>query len=106
MRAVDKLKPREKNEIGNSELKAQLADAALKLLICGEDYNKFAYSSCEFGYLFDVRDHGIDALFKLVTDKTTAYFAIQGGEFIRLNFTEERFRSTVNNLFKKQQEDC
>lgn len=105
MRAIDKLKPREYNEIGNKKLKIQLADEALKLLVCGKDYNDFAYTKCEFGYLFDIRNHGIDALFKIETDKITAYFAIQGGKFMRLDFTEELFRSTSDGLFKKQQMD-
>ncbi len=83
-----KRKPRESNEINNSELKIKLADTALGLLAEGE----------EFGYLFDIERHGIEALFKLVTDKTTAYFAAQGDRLMRLDFNEELFQTTVEGF--------
>ncbi|MDE7362938.1 MAG: hypothetical protein K2N38_13500 [Oscillospiraceae bacterium] len=93
-----KKKPRESNEIGNSELKIKLADAALGLLAEGEDYTELANTKCEFGYLFDIEGHGIEALFKLETDKTTAYFAAQGDKLMRLNFNEELFKSTTESF--------
>lgn len=93
-----KKKPRESNEIGNSQLKINLADTALGLLAEGEDYTELANTKCEFGYLFDIEGHGIEALFKLETDKTTAYFAAQGDKLMRLNFNEELFRTTTEGF--------
>lgn len=93
-----KKKPRESNEIANSELKINLADTALGLLVQGEDYGELANTKCEFGYLFDIEGHGIEALFKLETDKTTAYFAAQGDKLMRLNFNEELFRTTTEGF--------
>lgn len=93
-----KKKPRESNEIANSELKINLADTALGLLVEGEDFVELANTKCEFGYLFDIEGHGIEALFKLETDKTTAYFAAQGDKLMRLNFNEELFRSTTEGF--------
>ena len=93
-----KKQPAERNEINNRELKIKLADAALVLLVQGEDFEKLADTQCEFGYLFDIDDHGIEALFKLTTDKTTAYFAAQGDKLMRLNFNEELFRTTVEGF--------
>ena len=93
-----KKKPRESNEIGNSELKINLANTALGLLAEGEDFTELANTKCEFGYLFDIEGHGIEALFKLETDKTTAYFAAQGDKLMRLNFNEELFRTTTEGF--------
>ncbi len=93
-----KRKPRESNEINNSELKIKLADTALGLLAEGADFTELANTKCEFGYLFDIERHGIEALFKLVTDKTTAYFAAQGDRLMRLDFNEELFQTTVEGF--------
>ena len=93
--------PNEKNEIGNKQLKENLANTALGLLEQGKDYDELAYTKVEFGYLFDIEGHGIEALFKVITDKTTAYFAAQGNKLMRLNFTEELFRSTAEGFLDR-----
>lgn len=92
--------PGERNEINNRNLKMQLADTALGLLVQGEDFGELANTQCEFGYLFDIEGHGIEALFKLTTDMTTAYFAAQVDKLIRLNFSEELFRTTTESFLE------
>lgn len=90
--------PGERNEIGNHDLKVNLANTALGLLVQGEDYEELANTQVTFGYLFDIDDHGLEALYKIVTDKTTAYFAAQGDKLMRLNFNEELFDTTVEGF--------
>lgn len=92
------LRAKESNEINNKELKENIADVAIGLLEEGSDYNKLAYTKVEFGYLFDIDDHGIEALLKVITDKTTAYFAVQGTSMMRLNFSNELFNTTVEGF--------
>lgn len=89
---------KEVNEINNRELKENIANKALSLLSIDEDYENLAYTKIEFGYLFDIDGHGIEALLKIITDKTTSYFAVQGTDLIRLNFSEELFETTVESL--------
>ena len=89
------MKAKESNEINNKELKENIANYALSLLEEGSDYIDLAYTTVQFGYLFDIEDHGLEALLKVVTDKTTAYFAVQGTSMMRLNFSEELFETTV-----------
>lgn len=96
-------KPKESNEIANRELKEHLADAALQNLHENVDYENLAYTKVEFGYLFDIDGHGIEALFKVITDKTTAYFAVQGEKLLRLNFSEALFKSTVDGFLDLHQ---
>lgn len=91
-------RPREKNEIANKPLKENLANAALGILQQGTDYEELAYTTVEFGYLFDIEGHGLEGLFKVVTDKTTAYFAVQGMRLMRLNFSEGLFQATVDGF--------
>lgn len=94
-----------RNVIDDRELKMQLADTALGLLMQGEDYGELANTRCEFGYLYYIDDHGIESLFKLETDKTTAYFAAQGDKLMRLNFNEELFRSTIEGFLEAHGEN-
>ena len=93
-------KPRETNEIENSQLKERLADAALGLLSPGEDYGELNRTKVRFGYLFQVEDRGIQAMFKIMTDKTTAYFIVQGSSLSRMNFTEETYKSLVEQTLE------
>ena len=89
------MKAKESNEINNKELKENIANTALSLLEEGSDYVDLAYTTVQFGYLFDIEDHGLEALLKVVTDKATAYFTVQGTSMMRLNFSEELFETTV-----------
>lgn len=88
-------KPKESNEISNKELKEHIANHAILQLREGIDYDGLAHTKVEFGYLFDIEGHGIEALFKIITDKTTLYFAVQGTKMIWLDYSEELFNSTV-----------
>ena len=89
------MKAKESNEINNKELKENIANSALSLLEEGSDYIDLAYTTVQFGYLFDIDDHGLEALLKVITDKTTAYFAVQGTSMMRPNFSDELFETTV-----------
>ncbi len=93
-----KHKAKERNEIGNKELKETLADAALSTLKQGEHYNNLAYTTVEFGYLFDIDEHGLEALFKITTDKGIFYFAAQKQSLITLNFNEALFKTTTDGF--------
>lgn len=88
----------EKNEINNSALKENLANAALQMLVQGEDYDQLAGTICNFGYLFNIEGHGLEALFKIETDKKIAYFAAQGNSIMKLDFNEELFQTTTEGF--------
>ena len=85
------MKPTEHNEMENKALKEHLASAALQMLAEGTDYENLAGTTCRFGYLFQIDGHGLEALFQLVTDKGTAYFAAQGDQLLRLSINEALF---------------
>lgn len=93
-----KEKPKERNEIGNKDLKEHLANTALATLKQGEHYNDLAYTTVEFGYLFDIDDHGLEALFKVITDKGTFYFAAQKESLLSLDFNEALFQTTTEGF--------
>jgi len=90
-----------RDEIDNKELKENLADTALSTLKQNDDYNSLAGITVEFGYLFDIDEHGIEALFKIITDKETFYFAAQKSSIIRLNFNEALFEEITRKFLEK-----
>lgn len=96
-------KPKEKNEIENKVLKENIANTALAQLSQGEDYESLAYTKVEFSYLFDIENHGIEALFKIITDKNTFYFAVQGPKLLRLTLTEELYSAYVDGFYSARQ---
>ena len=100
---LEEKKPREKNEIENRELKENLANLALSLLREEEDYQELAYAQCQFGYLFVIEGHGLEALFKLMTDKGTTYFAAQKQSLLRLHLTEELFQNATETFLSLHQ---
>lgn len=81
------------------EVKEFLANSALSQLKKEGDVIEFENSNVEFGYLY-LRDNDYESLFKVVTDKTTIYFAAQQGRLITLedNFNEALFQSTIDRM--------
>lgn len=90
----------EHNEINNKELKEKLATFALQTLVEGKDYNQLEFTECEFGYLFVIENHGLEALFKIKTDKGIFYFAAQGNSILSLDLNEELFAGTTDTFLQ------
>ena len=88
------------NKIEDKELKEWIANNAINLLEKDKDYNELANTKVEFGYLFDFEHHGIEALLKVITDKETIYFALQGAKMMRVSLTEETFNAYVEGFMK------
>ena len=88
------------NKIEDKELKEWIANNAINLLEKDKDYSELANTIVEFGYLYDFEGHGIEALMKVITDKDTLYFAVQGTKMMRVNLTEELFNTTVEGFMK------
>ena len=88
----------EKNRINDTALREELANAAIATLTAGEDYTSPEGIQCEFGYIIDIEEHGLEALFKVTTDKGVFYFADQRGKILRLAFDEKLFRVTTDSF--------
>ena len=96
-------KTAERNCIEDRELKMNLANTAVGLLVPGEDFEQLENTRCEFGYLFWIEEHGLEALFKITTDKRECYVAAQKESLMRLNINEELFRSTAETFLSMHQ---
>ncbi len=88
------------NKIEDKELKEWIANHAINLLEKEKDYNELANTKVEFGYLYEFENHGIEALMKVITDKDTIYFAVQGQQMMRLDLSEEVFNTYVEGFMK------
>ena len=88
------------NKIEDKELKEWIANNTINLLENDKDYSELANAIVEFGYLDDFEGHGIEALLKVVTDKETVYFAVQGTKMMRVDLTEETFNAYVEGFIK------
>lgn len=88
------------SKLDDKKLKEWIADNAINLLNKNVDYNELAYTTVEFGYLYEFENHGIEALFKVITDKKTLYFAVQGTKMLRLELNEELFNAYVEGFLK------
>lgn len=88
------------NKIEDKELKEWIANNTINLLEKDKDYSELANAIVEFGYLYDFEGHGIEALLKVVTDKETVYFAVQGIKMMRVDLTEETFNAYVEGFIK------
>jgi hypothetical protein len=95
-----KMKLTERNEIDNKRLKEMLADTALSILHKGEDYISLTGLTVNFGYLFNIEKHGLEALFKVTTDKGAVYFAAQKDKLLRLNINESQFNAYTEVFMK------
>ncbi len=92
-----KKKPRETNEKDNFALKEALAEEAIeKWLVKGRDYGSFSDLRAEYGYIFIIEEHGIEALFKISAPRGTYYFAVRGDRVVELDFDEKLFRRTAD----------
>lgn len=88
-------KPRKSNEINNFALKESLAQEAIdRLLVKGRDYQERSELKAEYGYIFLIEEHGFEALFKIMSNVGTFYFAVQGEKIMALDFDEKLFRAT------------
>jgi len=66
----------------------------------GKNYTDLANTKVEFGYLFMIGDHDIEALLKVITDKTTIYFAVHKSSVMMLSpdFNEQNFDFTTETF--------
>ena len=88
------------NKIEDKELKEWIVNNAINVLEKDKDYNELTNTKVEFGYLYDFEGHGIEALLKVITDKDTLYFAVQGQKMMRLDLSEELFNTYAEGFMK------
>lgn len=54
----------------------------------------------EFGYVFVMENHGLEALFKIIKDNSIYYFAAQQQELKMLSLDEDLYRAYVEQTLE------
>ena len=95
----------EQNQIHNSGLKSQIADAAISYLLSRKLLSEQELSGLEleFGYVFLTEQGAVEALLRLAVrngqDKPPCfYFALQQGRLIHVKLEEDQFRLYVETM--------
>lgn len=87
----------EVNQINNKELKENLANTALSILVNMQKITQddFGGIQAEFGYLLMIEGRGLEALFKIIQNDNMYYFAVQQDELMMVEINEAQYESTV-----------
>ena len=88
------------NQINNMELQEQLVNSALSVLVDMQKItpDDFADVEVEFGYLFMIEGHGLEALFKIEKNDDVYYFAAQQAELMLVDINEGQYDATVDRM--------
>lgn len=91
------------NQIDNRELKENLADTALSVLVNTQKitFDDFAGIKAEFGYLLMIENHGLEALFKIMRGDDVYYFAAQQDKLRLIEIDENQYKSTVDYMLSQ-----
>ena len=90
----------EKNMAFNAPLKENLANAAINFLaqnqlITEEDFKTLSF---EMGYMLQMENEQLEALFKICYSGKKQYFALQNNKLMILKYTDELFNQTVEYM--------
>ena len=92
------------NEIHNEEITHTLVELGMGLLIKDKDFENIEEMRCTFGYCIKGVDGKIESLFKIETDKITAYYQYVHDKIMRLNIDEDMF-NTATDIFYSNNKD-
>lgn len=92
----------ETDQMNNSILKANLLDRALYVLLDQKEikWEELPGIQVEFGYALKIKDHGLEALFKVIKDDRVFYFAFQVKTLRFITINEEQFQAVTKKMLK------
>lgn len=88
--------------MNNREMKTKLLDHTLALLLNQNEItpDDMPGIQAQFGYFMDIKDHGIEALFKIMNGEKVFYFALQQQSLKFLTINEEQFQAVTKKMLK------
>ena len=88
------------NEINNSRLKQNIAEATIGVLLNNKLIidNDLPNFQIQFGYIFSKEDGVLEALMKTICNEKVFYFACQKGSLMLININENQYNETVNYM--------
>ncbi len=92
----------EVDQMLNKELKEELADQALTVLLNQKEIEMgdLEWIKCTFGYILNLPGHGLEALYKIIKDDKVWYFAFQQDTLRYIGINEEQFQSVTEHMIE------
>ena len=90
----------EKNEIKNTDLKQNIANSIVQILLDNNLIleNELVNLQIQFGYLFTKEDGVLEALMKTTCNNKTFYFALQKGNIMLININDIQYNQTIDYM--------
>lgn len=86
--------------LNNRGMKTKLLDHAVALLINQKEIEPADMTGiqAQFGYFMDIKEHGSEALFKIMKGEKVWYLALQQQSLKLLTINEAQFQSVTQNM--------
>lgn len=86
----------------NRDMKSKLLDYTMTLLINQKEIEpeEMAGITAKFGYFMEIKDHGMEALFKIIKDDKVWYFALQQESLKLLTINEAQFQQVTEDMIR------
>ena len=93
---------KEKNLMGDEELKTTLKEEASNVLVLNKliEKNESLNTEINFGYVFLRENEKIEALFKINVKDNTFYFGCQDEKLMLLSTNEDMYNSIIENMYE------
>ena len=88
--------------LSNMEMKTKLLDYTMSMLINQKEIepDDMPGITAKFGYFMDIKDHGMEALFKIIKNDKEWYFALQQDSLKLLTINEAQFQQVTEDMIR------
>ncbi|SEK35047.1 hypothetical protein [Ruminococcus albus] len=90
------------NLLNNMDMKTKLLDYTVAMLVDQKEieHEELAGIEAKFGYFMDIKDHGLEALFKIIKKEKVWYFALQQDSLKLLTINEAQFQKVTEDMIR------
>ena len=88
--------------LNNMDMKTKLLNYTVAMLVDQKEieHEELAGIEAKFGYFMDIKDHGLEALFKIIKKEKVWYFALQQDSLKLLTINEAQFQKVTEDMIR------
>ena len=100
--ALDNKEKHAEDLLNNMDMKTKLLDYTVAMLVNQKEIEleEMAGIEAKFGYFMDIKDHGLEALFKIIKKEKVWYFALQQDSLKLLTINEAQFQKVTEDMIR------
>ncbi|MBO4865077.1 MAG: hypothetical protein J5582_00695 [Ruminococcus sp.] len=100
--ALDNKEKHAEDLLNNMDMKTKLLDYTVAMLVDQKEieHEELAGIEAKFGYFMDIKDHGLEALFKIIKKEKVWYFALQQDSLKLLTINEAQFQKVTEDMIR------